>query len=144
MNLTRNSSKKGQKMKFKMSKMSGLTWLSLSRFALQEVILLSLLTVAKMTPSVRVLTLELNQDGSSIVYKLQKDWILQFRLGSSLLGQSVDLYTNYPLERGFERSSYSKIEWDSDSNNRSDGTSIYANVCVKTSGSFHFYIQNSR
>ena len=95
-------------------------------------------------PSVRVLTLELDQNGSSIVYKLQKDWILQFRLGSSLLGQIVDLYTNYPLKNPFERKHYSKIEWSSDSNNKSDGTSIYANIFVKTSGSFHFYIQNSR
>ena len=106
-----------------------------------------ILTEAKMASKpqqVRVLTLELNKDGSSIVYKLQKDWILQFRLGSSLLGQTVDLYTNYPLKNSFERNQYSKVEWSSDSNNKGDDTSIFANIFVKTSGSFHFYIKNTR
>ena len=101
--------------------------------------------MASKPQQVRVLTLELNKDGSSIVYKLQKDWILQFRLGPSLLGQTVDLHTNYPQnENSFDRNHYSKIEWSSDSNNKSDDTSIYANIFVKTSGSFHFYIKNTR
>ena len=94
---------------------------------------------------IRILTLDLDQDGSSIVYKLQKDWILQFRLGTSLLGQNVYLHSNYPLNGGhFVRSDYHKIEWKSDSNNKADGTSIYADIQVKFSGSFHFYITNSR
>ena len=96
---------------------------------------------------VRVLTLELDKDGSSIVYKVQKDWILQFRLGPSLLGQTVALYTNYPVNngsQGFERQTYSLLEWCSDSDNKADGTSLYANISIKTSGSFHFYIAKSR
>ena len=96
---------------------------------------------------VRVLTLELDKDGTSIVYKLQKDWILQFRLGPSLLGQTVALYTNYPVKngnQGFVRQNYSLLEWCSDSDNEADGTSLYANIFVKISGSFHFYITKSR
>ena len=90
---------------------------------------------------IRILTLELNQNGSSIVYKLQKNWVLQFRLGPSLLGQTVLLYTNYPLKDGvFDRTSYNEIHWQKDSENSVDDTSIYANIEVGFSGSFHFYL----
>ena len=90
---------------------------------------------------IRILTLELNQNGSSIVYKLQKNWVLQFRLGPSLLGQTVLLHTNYPLKDGvFDRTSYNEIPWQKDSENSVDDTSIYANIEVGFSGSFHFYL----
>ena len=90
---------------------------------------------------IRILTLELNQNGSSIVYKLQKNWVLQFRLGPSLLGQTVLLHTNYPLKDGvFDRTSYNEIQWKKDSENSVDDTSIYANIEVGFSGSFHFYL----
>ena len=94
---------------------------------------------------IRILTLELDKDGSSVVYKLQKDWILQFRLGTSLLGQNVALHTNYPLKSGvFERSNYDLVQWQSDSNNQADDTSIHANIQVEISGSFRFYLTNSK
>ena len=94
---------------------------------------------------IRILTLELDKDGSSVVYKLQKEWILQFRLGTSLLGQNVTLHTNYPFKSGvFERSKYEVVQWQSDCNNQADDTSIYANIQVKTGGSFHFYLTNSK
>ena len=89
----------------------------------------------------RILTLELNQDGTSTVYKLSKGWILQFRLGSSILGQSVSLHTNYPLKGdNFDRAVYYDLPWQSDSNNKADDTSIFANLHVEISGSFHFYL----
>ena len=91
---------------------------------------------------VRILTLELNQNGTSVVYKLQKDWILQFRLGPSLLGESVSLHTNYPLKDGvFDRNHYNGIPWQKVS---TDDTSIYANIEVKISGSFHFYLAKTK
>ena len=140
--------KKIEKLSFKNVKEIGIDLLSFSICPSRGQCSAVILTEAKMASKpqqVRVLTLELNKDGSSIVYKLQKDWILQFRLGPSLLGQTVDLHTNYPQnENSFDRNHYSKIEWSSDSNNKSDDTSIYANIFVKTSGSFHFYIINPR
>ena len=91
---------------------------------------------------IRILTLELNQNGTSVVFKLQKDWILQFCLGPSLLGQSVSLHTNYPLRDGvFDRYHYNGISWQKDS---IDDTSIYANIGVKISGSFHFYLAKTK
>ncbi len=91
------------------------------------------------------MTLELDRDGTSIVYKLQKDWILQFRLGPSLLGQRVNLFTNHPVGgKAFDRKSYARLEWDSDSSNKADDTSIFTDVKLHISGSFHFYIENER
>ena len=81
---------------------------------------------------VRILSLEQDQDGTSVVYKLQKNWILQFRLGPSLLGQTVVLQTNYPLNNGaFQRDSYQELPWQSESNNQADDTSIFANIDLK-------------
>ena len=96
---------------------------------------------------IRILTLDHNQDGSSVVYKLQKGWILQFRLGTSLLGQSVILHTNYPVKNmddgdTFDRTKYQKMDWQSDSNNKADDTSMFANISIEMSGSFHFYLTN--
>ena len=92
---------------------------------------------------IRVLTLTLDQDGTSVVYKLQKNCILQFRLGPSLLGHAVNLFTNYPQNNGdgkFHRNSYNVLPWQNDSNNKMDDTSTFANIDLKISGSFHFYL----
>lgn len=91
---------------------------------------------------VRILTLSLDEDGTSTVFKLEKGWVLQFRLGPSLLGQTVALHTNYPLKDGssFDRSSFATLQWESDSNNKADDTSIFANIQLNVSGSFHFYL----
>ena len=96
---------------------------------------------------IRILTLDHNQDGSSVVYKLCKGWILQFRLGTSLLGQSVCLHTNYPVKETddddtFDRTKYQELDWKSDSNNKADDTSMFANISIEMSGSFHFYLTN--
>ena len=101
--------------------------------------------MASLKQQIRVLTLELDQDGTSVVYKLQKDWILQFRLGPSLLGQTVLLHTNYPLKDGkFQRETYHELPWKSESNNQADDTSIFANISLGISGSFHFYLTKPR
>ena len=97
---------------------------------------------------IRILTLDHNQDGSSVVYKLCKGWILQFRLGTSLLGQSVILHTNYPVKEAgddkFDRTKYQELDWKSDSNNKADDTSMFVNITVERSGSFHFYLTNHK
>ena len=96
-------------------------------------------------PQIRILTLELNQNGTSIVYKLQKNWTLQFRFGTSLLGQTVSLHTNYPLKGSlFDRNTYYQINWQNESKNSKDDTSIYANIEIGISGSFHFYLTNTK
>ena len=90
---------------------------------------------------VRVLTLELNVDGSKILYRLRQGWTLQFRLGSSLLGKSVQLFTDCPLNKeDYERGNFNLLEWQNDSANKADDTATFASVLLNTSGAFHYYI----
>ena len=90
---------------------------------------------------VRVLTLELNADGSKTLYRLRQGWTLQFRLGPSLLGKSVQLFTDCPLNKeDYDRGKFSLLEWQNDSANKSDDTATFCNVLLNTSGSFHYYI----
>lgn len=96
---------------------------------------------------VRVLTLEFNVDGSKTLYRLQQGWSLQFRLGPSLLGKSVQLWTNCPetKEDVYDRSKYKLLEWHSDSAFcKSDDTAFYAGIQLTTSGSFHYYITDEK
>jgi glycogen debranching enzyme len=94
---------------------------------------------------VRVLTLELNVDGSKTLYRLQQGWILQFRLGPSLLGKTIQLWTNCPERKeDYDRSTYKSLEWQCDSACKSDDTAFYANIHLTTSGSFHYYIADEK
>ena len=90
---------------------------------------------------VRVLTLELNVEGSKTLYRLKQGWTLQFRLGPSLLGRTVRIWTNCPLNtEEYDRLSFSDLTWESDAASKSDDTAIFANLHLNTSGSFHYYI----
>ena len=95
---------------------------------------------------VRVLTLELNSDGSKTLYRLQQGWSLQFRLGPSLLGKTVQLWTDCPesKEEVYDRFNYKLLEWRCDSACKSDDTAFYAEIHLTTSGSFHFYITDEK
>ena len=97
------------------------------------------------TGQVRVLTLELHVDGSKTLYRLRQGWTLQFRLGPSLLGRTVQLWTNCPEKKEeYDRSNYNLLEWKSDSASKSDETAIFASVLLNTSGSFHYYITDEK
>lgn len=94
---------------------------------------------------VRVLTLELDVDGSKTLYRLKQGWTLQFRLAPSLLGKAVQVWTNCPEQHeDYERFSYKTLKWESDSACKSDDTAIYANVHLTTSGSFHYYLTDEK
>jgi glycogen debranching enzyme len=94
---------------------------------------------------VRVLTLELNVEGSKTLYRLKQGWTLQFRLGPSLLGRTVHIWTNCPLKsEGYDRLSYQVLKWESDASNKSDDTAIFANIHLGTSGSFHYHISDEK
>ena len=95
---------------------------------------------------VRALTLEYNFDGSSTLFRLQHGWTLLFRLGPSLLGKKVTLFTNYPIkeERCFDRSKYFEIIWEHEGENINDDTCKVAKVILLLSGSFHYYLVDER
>lgn len=95
----------------------------------------------KMNTQTRVITLTKNEHLDSTLQKVQKNWIIQFRLGPSLLGHEVILYCNYPKDDlNFDRNKYQLLTWSQDTGcKNSDDTSYATNIDVKLSGSFHYY-----
>jgi len=86
---------------------------------------------------VKELILEKGFHGDSTLYRLQKNNKLRFRIGASLLGTRIALFTNYPFKNEFNRDTYYEIEWSFSSEN--DQTSYYADISVTLAGSFIFY-----
>lgn len=92
-------------------------------------------------PQTRILTLNESEHQESTLYRLEKNWTLQFRLGPSLFGRKVFLYCNYPLKgNGFIRHRYNLIPWELDDGcKNADDTACCANITLKIAGSFHYY-----
>lgn len=98
---------------------------------------------------IRVLTLNDNEHLDSALLRIEKNWIVQFRLGPSLYGQRVHVYTNYPVtsddyssrnDEEFIRNQYRVLQWYQDEGCKySDDTSAYCEVEAKRAGSFHYY-----
>nr|XP_022905345.1 glycogen debranching enzyme isoform X1 [Onthophagus taurus] len=96
---------------------------------------------------VRVLTLNDREHQDSVLYRLEKNWILQFRLGPSLFGRRVTLFTNYPITTAtssilsFDRKTYHRVPWclDEGNENCTDDTVYYAQIYAELAGSFHYY-----
>lgn len=99
----------------------------------------------KIISQVRVLTLNDNEHQDSTLYRIEKNWTLQFRLGPSLLGRKVSLYCNYPETKDgkileFNRDRYFLLSWVQDEGcQHSDDTALYTQITVKIAGSFHYY-----
>ncbi|XP_047352700.1 glycogen debranching enzyme [Vespa velutina] len=84
---------------------------------------------------VRVLTLNKGEHLDGILYRLKKGWKVEFKLGASLLGKTLDVFTNHPLsnDQKFERHTYYQLPWINDS----------ANLLLTLPGSFHYYVMDS-
>ncbi|XP_071444480.1 glycogen debranching enzyme [Hetaerina americana] len=110
------------------------------------------------TRQTRVLTLNDEEHHDSILYRLEKGWVLQFRLGASLLGRRVTIYVNHPAStsqdpKEFDRHTYHILQWKTDNHatdatpntsdgvmsSATDGTAIYAEILLSQAGSFHYY-----
>ncbi|XP_069703236.1 glycogen debranching enzyme isoform X2 [Periplaneta americana] len=91
---------------------------------------------------IRVLTLNDGEHQDSTLYRLQKGWRLQFRLGPSLFGRKVTVYCNHPegVEEEYIRNQYRPLQWESDEDTQAgDDTSNFAEVSIRRAGSFHYY-----
>lgn len=90
---------------------------------------------------IRVLTLNANEHQDTVLYRLEQNWVIQFRLGPSLLGRKVVLFSNYPqLKQEFQRKHYYELQWLQDEGcSHSDDTALYAELVVRIPGSFHYY-----
>ncbi|XP_077266299.1 glycogen debranching enzyme-like isoform X3 [Temnothorax americanus] len=84
------------------------------------------------TGQVRVLTVNNGEHLDGILYRLKKGWVVEFRLGASLLGKRPGVFINHPLSNNmrFERNTYHQLKWENES----------ANILLFLAGSFHYYV----
>merc|ERR1719427_1849007 len=90
---------------------------------------------------IKELVLESGVHSDSTLYRLQKSNKLRFRIGASLLGTNIRLFTNYPFKHEFNRGTYYEVEWSFSSEN--DQTSYFADIQVSLAGSYIFYFVDS-
>ncbi|KAK9890597.1 hypothetical protein WA026_011962 [Henosepilachna vigintioctopunctata] len=94
---------------------------------------------------VRVLTLGDNSFQDSTLYRLKKNYVIEFRLGPSLFGRKISIYCNFPQEENgflsdFARNNYRLLEWKQDKGcESSEESSLYTQIKCSLAGSFHFY-----
>nr|CAI5828955.1 unnamed protein product [Callosobruchus analis] len=90
---------------------------------------------------VRVLTLNDKEHQECTLYRLEKGWTIEFRVGPSLFGRKVYLYCNDPLPGAeFDRDVYRLLPWQWDEGCKdADDTAAYADIQLKIAGSFHYY-----
>ncbi|KAF5274002.1 hypothetical protein FQA39_LY01117 [Lamprigera yunnana] len=94
---------------------------------------------------VRVLTLNDKEHSNTILYRMKKNWILQFHIGTSLFGCKVSLYCNYPETKDgklakFNINRYYLLPFRQyEGWNNTDDTALCAEINIKVSGSFHYY-----
>uniref|UniRef100_A0A915IB28 Glycogen debranching enzyme n=1 Tax=Romanomermis culicivorax TaxID=13658 RepID=A0A915IB28_ROMCU len=93
---------------------------------------------------IRVLTLNKNQFDESVLYRLDKDQILKFVLGPSLMGHDVHLFTNYPAVEEeevsvFDRSKWRELSWQVNSRHKNDDLDKWAEIACEIAGPFGYY-----
>nr|XP_023029124.1 glycogen debranching enzyme [Leptinotarsa decemlineata] len=94
---------------------------------------------------VRVLTLNDLEHQESTLYRIKKEWIIEFRVGPSLFGRKVFLYCNYPFEKAgktaeFNRNKYQLLEWAWDEGcENADDTAAFIQIKAALAGSFHYF-----
>ncbi|XP_037086526.1 glycogen debranching enzyme-like isoform X1 [Pollicipes pollicipes] len=95
-------------------------------------------------PEVRVLKLHDDHHQEATLYRLQKGFILHFRLGPSLFGRVVSVFSNHPAsaDEEFSRDKYRLLPWKSDSK-IIDDTSIFVEVPIVRAGSFRYYFTHT-
>nr|XP_055038988.1 glycogen debranching enzyme-like isoform X1 [Misgurnus anguillicaudatus] len=73
------------------------------------------------------------------LFRLEQGYELQFRLGPTLQGMNVHVYTNYPAPgKTFSSSSFRLLEWINPSG-REDDSDKYCTLDMKIAGSYQYY-----
>ena len=84
---------------------------------------------------VYVLSLDLDSNKESVLFRCNNKDSIQFIYGSSLLGRKITLFTNYCDEsHEFQRNKYKELVF----------TDERTTITFETSGSFHFYYTQTK
>ncbi|KAI1280935.1 Glycogen debranching enzyme [Halotydeus destructor] len=93
----------------------------------------------------QVLALQRDQHLESALFHFRPGWSVRFVYGSTLYGEGVTLFINYPKDnKGFVRTHYNELAWKMDENKSkgasgADQTSLAIDVEFKLPGTFHYY-----
>ena len=100
------------------------------------------MVLSSQAPQIRILRLVDGQHNDGILYRLQKQWVLHFMLGSTLASRKVTIYTNVPQDgKAYDRSKYRKLDWNTSSELNGDRLDDFASLTLKTAGSFQYYFE---
>lgn len=73
-------------------------------------------------------------------------WLLEFRLGPSLFGKDITIYTNIPTEGSeFDRTTYRPLDWIREWSSDVlpiDDSSLSCLLQMNIAGSFHYYYEH--
>ncbi|XP_060864608.1 glycogen debranching enzyme isoform X2 [Metopolophium dirhodum] len=94
----------------------------------------------------RIVTLEDGHFQDETLYRLKKGWYLEFRMGPSLFGRDVTIYTNIPAEgSAFDRKTYRCLDWIREWSSDDiiiDDSSLSCLIQMNKAGSFHYYYEH--
>ncbi|XP_072918859.1 glycogen debranching enzyme [Hemitrygon akajei] len=87
---------------------------------------------------VRILHLNRFDKLERTLFRLKQGYELQFRLGPSLQGKDIHVYTSYPVDKGiFDRHQFHILEWQNTTGG--DDSDKFCAINLQISGSFQFY-----
>ncbi|RZF42594.1 hypothetical protein LSTR_LSTR001389 [Laodelphax striatellus] len=86
---------------------------------------------------IKTLILNDGEHNDGTLYRLKRGWSVDLRLGPSLFGRHVTVYTNAPADSApFVRSQYKALAWQG---SQSDDTARFCRIVLTAPGSFHYY-----
>ncbi|KAM5256191.1 glycogen debranching enzyme isoform 3-T3 [Ctenodactylus gundi] len=93
---------------------------------------------------IRILLLNEMEKLEKTLFRLEQGFELQFRLGPTLQGKAVTVYTNYPFPgETFNREKFRSLDWENPTE-REDDSDKYCKLHLQQSGSFqYFFLQGN-
>lgn len=92
-----------------------------------------------LTKHTRVMSLNDMERLERTLFRLEQGYELQFRLGPTLQGKHVHVYTNYPLEgQRFDRLKFHALDWVNPTG-REDDSDKYCKLDLEIAGSYQYY-----
>ncbi|KAG8436633.1 hypothetical protein GDO86_007656 [Hymenochirus boettgeri] len=88
---------------------------------------------------VRVLLLNDMENLEKRLFRLEQGFELQFRLGPTLQGKDVTVYSNYPLPNGaYDRQTFHPLQWHNPTG-REEDSDKFCKLDLKIAGSFQYH-----
>lgn len=88
---------------------------------------------------IRILLLNEMEKLEKTLFRLEQGFELQFRLGPTLQGKAVTVFTNYPFPgETFNRQKFRSLDWENPTE-REDDSDKYCKLNLQQSGSFQYY-----